>query len=112
MAASNIGKREPEAISTDPCHRWYQEIWNSSTGLWQPLAEPSATEEPVKVRVQDPQDRCVNFNGTGYGFVRSPHGTDATYAYYPIRRQRPSSLWLLALPQAGLYRDVPNVGRE
>lgn len=33
---------------------------------------------PVKVRVKIPKTDHVNFNATNYGFVQSPHSTDAS----------------------------------
>ena len=105
--AGNIGKKENQSYIDPILPPLVSEIWNSSTGLWQPLAGAVSYENPVKVRVKIPKTDHVNFNGTNYGFVQSPHSTDATYAYYQYTASAPSSYgyWRFTT-KAGLYRDV------
>lgn len=105
--AGNIGKKENQSYIDPILPPLESEIWNSSTGLWQPLAGAVSYENPVKVRVKIPKTDHVNFNGTNYGFVQSPHSTDATYAYYQYTASAPSSYgyWRFTT-KAGLYRDV------
>lgn len=105
--AGNIGKIENQSYIDPILPPLVSEIWNSSTGLWQPLAGAVSYENPVKVRVKIPKTDHVNFNATNYGFVQSPHSTDASYAYYQYSASAPSSYgyWRFTT-KAGLYRDV------
>ena len=110
--AGNIGKIENQSYIDPILPPLVSEIWNSSTGLWQPLAGAVSYENPVRYGSRSPTDH-VNFNATNYGFVQSPHSTDASYAYYQYSASSALVLWLLALyHQGGPVSRRPNVGRE
>ena len=106
--AGNIGKIQRQSYLDSVYPPYWVEVWNSAAGAWQPLANASSYENPIKFRIKMLKANNTNFNGSNFGYTNATSYSDATYAYIEKSTvvPQPDSLYWRLNTKAGLYSDV------